>query len=210
MKKPKLNPLRLQIIAWGLSMVVCFVAFFAWAQGLRWHIVGVSTYKLFPIFGLLAFSLMWAHYVISVVRRHHHIDRDVTAQYFHITSLLVLLFICLHPGLLIFQLWRDGFGLPPGSYLHGFIAPRLEWAALLGTTSFFVFLAYELHRWFSDRSWWRFIRYGSDAAMLAILVHSLALGSNLRRGWFRYIWLFYGLIYLACLGYIYLAPKEPV
>jgi hypothetical protein len=208
MKRLKLSEQDLRFVAWGLSLVVCLVAFVAWGASLHWQLGRVSSYKLFPLFGLLAFNLMWSHYIVSVIRQHHRIDRAATAKYFSVTSFVVLLCICLHPGLLIFQLWRDGFGLPPSSYLNNYVSPDLKWAALLGSVSFLVFIAYELHRWFSSRPWWKFVGYGSDAAMLAIIVHSLALGSNLQQGWLRPVWYFYAVTYLASLTYIH--TRKPV
>jgi len=116
---------------------------------------------------------------------------------------IVLLAIVMHPGLLSWQLLRDGFGWPPGSYLNNYVAPSLKWAALLGTVSWFVFLAYELRRWFKDKGWWRYAQISSDIAMLAILLHSLTLGRQLKQGWLRDVWLFYGVTLVLSLAYIY-------
>lgn len=116
---------------------------------------------------------------------------------------MVLVAILLHPGLLIWQLWRDGFGLPPGSYLRNYVAPNMAWVALLGTISLLVFLSYELRRIFATKRWWRFVQYASDIAMLAVFYHGLRLGSNLQRGWFKWLWLAYGLTLALALIYIY-------
>jgi hypothetical protein len=111
------------------------------------------------------------------------------ADYFRITGWLVLGLICLHPGLLIYQRFRDGHGLPPGSY-ESYVAPGLGWVTLLGTASLLVFLAFEFHRRYGERRWWRYVQDASDLAMLAIIYHGLRLGSQLH-GWFYYVWWFY-------------------
>ncbi len=191
----------LVLFAWSLSVVVALLAVFAWAQELG-HIGYISIYKLFPLIGLLAFSVMWSHYIVSVVRQHYKLDKSVTQQYFDTTSWFVLAVILLHPSLLIWQLWRDGFGLPPGSY-ERYVMPGLGWVTVLGTFSLFIFLTYEFRRRFSNRPWWRFVAYATDAAMLAILYHSLRLGGTLQAGWFHWIWLFYGVTLIASLIYIY-------
>lgn len=127
-------------------------------------------------------------------------------QYFSITGWAFLLAIFLHPGLLIWQLWRDGFGLPPESYLRNYIAPGLEWAALLGSISFLIFIAYELQRWYSDRSWWKYMTYLADLATLLIFIHSVKLGGTVQNGWFQIVWIIYGVTLLLALGYLRIYP----
>jgi len=127
-------------------------------------------------------------------------------NYFNVTGWIFLAAIFLHPGLLVWQLWRDGFGLPPESYLKHYIAPGLEWAALLGTLSFLIFLSYELRRWYSGKSWWRFVVYASDIAAVAIFIHSLKLGTTLQTGWFRAVWISYGVMLIIALMYLRIYP----
>ncbi len=184
--------------AWALSLVVLILAIYVWGQSLSWQIFAVPTYQLFPVFGLVAFSLMWVHYIVSALRQYFGIDRSVTAFYFEVTSWMVLAAILLHPSLLIWQLWRDGLGLPPGSYemVYG-------WATLLGTGALFVFLAYEFRRKFGKRSWWKYMQYLSDVAMLVIVYHALRLGTQLQVHWFRSVWYFYAGTLIIALIYIY-------
>lgn len=203
-RKSSLNVTFLNTLAWGLSASVATVAFIAWGQDQRWQFSGLSTYQLFPIFGLVAFSLMWVHYIVSALRVYLKIDRSLTQQYFEITSFIVLVAIALHPGLLWWQLWRDGLGFPPGSYLEYYVEPSLKWVAVLGTVSLLVFLAYELRHWFGQKSWWRYMQYASDAAMLAVFYHGLRLGGQLQSGWFQAVWLVYGVTLLAVLLYRYI------
>ncbi len=184
-------------------MLVIIIAITVWGQGLRWQFDHLSIYQFFPVLGLIAFSTMWSHYIASVVRQLLGIERRVLHTYFEATSLIVLAAILLHPGLLWYQLWRDGFGLPPGSYLNHYVAPSLKWAAILGTISLFVFLAYELRRKYYDKHWWRYVAYASDAAMIAIFIHALNLGTNVQTGWFRVVWWGYGVSLIGALTYIY-------
>src|SRR5262249_1332982 len=105
--------------------------------------------------------------------------------------------------------FHDGFGLPPGSYEH-YVAPGLGWITLLGTASLLVFLAFELHRWFSKKPWWHFIPEAGDFAMLAIFYHGLRLGSSLtHQGWFRMVWWFYGLTLVIILLRSYYQKLQP-
>ncbi len=189
--------------AWSLSTIAVVIAITAWGQSLRWNFNHLSTYQFFPVLGLIAYGVMWSHYIAAVCRQYLKIDKSVLHKYFELTSLVVLAAIVLHPGLLWYQLWRDGFGLPPGSYLEHYVAPSLRWAAILGTLCLGVFLLYELRRKFESKSWWKYIAYLTDAAMIGILIHSLNLGTNLQRGWLRFVWYFYGVTLIASLAYIY-------
>jgi len=200
-KMNKVN--KLQILAWTLSIIVCVIAFAAWLPSLHGKFVGVSTYRLFPLFGLLAFSLMWSHYAVSGIRTYLKIPSESLGSYFELSSLAVLAVLLLHPGLLAWQLWRDGLGLPPGSYLKNYVAPSLGWVAILGIVSWFVFLTYELRRKFRVRTWWKYVQYASDAAMVAIFYHGLRLGAQLQSGWLRGVWFFYGVTFLVSICIIY-------
>lgn len=190
----------LQIAAWGTSAVAVGLAVLAWGQGYGWK--ANSTYQLFPLFGLLAFSLMWSHYFASALRLYLKQEKTVLNSYFEATSLLVLIALLLHPGLLAWQLWRDGQGMPPASELN-YVQPALKGAVIIGMISWLVFLAYELRRKFKALRWWRYVQYASDVAMLLIFTHALRLGGQLQEGWFRGVWFFYGASLLIVLLYIY-------
>lgn len=189
--------------AWGLSTAVTLLAIYVWGQSLSWHFAHLSPYQYFPVFGLVAFSIMWSHYIASAGRQLLRIDKQALQTYFEITSLVVLIAIVLHPAILWFQLWHDGFGLPPESYLTHYVLPSLRWAAVLGTVSLFIFLAYELRRFFGQKHWWPIMQYVSDLAMIAIFIHSINLGRNLQSGWYQIVWYFYGITLLLCLAYSY-------
>lgn len=184
--------LAFQLAAWAVSLGVCAVAVIAWGSSFDWHLTHLSVYQVFPLLGLLAYSLMWSHYLAGAWRELLGLNKQVLHRYFELTSLTVLVLICLHPGLLIYQRFRDGFGLPPGSY-ESYVAPGLGWVTLLGTASLLVFLAFELRRIYGTRRWWRYVADASDLAMLAIFYHALRLGSQVI-GWFRAVWWFYGAV----------------
>jgi hypothetical protein len=198
---------QLRVSAWGLSSLVVVVAFVAWGQSFRWRFTHLSSYQLFPVFGLLAFSLMWSHYIAAVLRMYLQFDKAVLHRYFEVTSLAVLALILAHPGLLAWQLWRDGLGLPPGSEL--LYGGTMRGAVLLGMIAWLVFLAYEFRRKFENRPWWQIVSIATDAAMVLIFIHSLRLGSQLQAGWFRTLWYFYGVTLAASLVYIYAKKFQP-
>src|SRR5205823_845458 len=101
---------NLQVAAWSISSVAVVLAIAAWGQYVHWHIFGTSTYLLFPVFGLIAFSILWSQYITLALRRYYELGKVSLTTYFRVTGYIVLLAILLHPGLLIWQLWRDGLG----------------------------------------------------------------------------------------------------
>jgi hypothetical protein len=115
---------------------------------------------------------------------------------------VILTAILLHPGLLIAQRYRDGYGLPPGSY-ESYVAPMQKWIVILGSLSLLMFLAYELKRWYGQKTWWKYIVALNDVAILAIFYHGLQLGQDLGHTWYRGVWYFYGLTLVAVLLYKY-------
>lgn len=75
--------------------------------------------------------------------------------------------------------------------------------------SLFIFLTYELRRWFDKKSWWKFVQYASDVAIVLIYIHSLNVGSLLQAGWLKTVWIFYGITLAASLGYMYYRKFQP-
>jgi hypothetical protein len=189
-------------VAWTLSGLVSLLAIVRWGSSYGWHLGNLSSYQLFPLLGLLGFSIMWSHYVMGLTKRLLFSEAKLDS-YFRWTGYLVLVAIVLHPGILIYQRFRDGYGLPPGSY-ETYVAPGMAWLTLLGSICFLVFIAFELHRWFGKKSWWKYVIYAGDAAMVGIFYHGLKLGQQLQgSGWYQTLWWFYGLSLILVLAYNY-------
>jgi hypothetical protein len=183
--------------AWALSTLTVILSILAWGSTLDWQL-SFNAYLLFPVLGLSAYGIMWSHYVVGAARDLLKLGKDSLKPYYRTTGYIVLVLICLHPGLLIYQRFRDGYGLPPHSY-ETYVAPGLGWITLLGSASLLVFLAFELYRVYGERSWWHYVTEAGDLAMVAIFYHGLRLGTQLQYGWFRYVWWFYGITLIAVL-----------
>jgi hypothetical protein len=183
-------------IAWTLSVVTATLAILTWYQHLPSSLEHLSIYNIFPVFGLIAFSLMWCHYIVGALRKYYDVDRKVTAVYFKITAAIVLVAILLHPGLLTWQLWRDQIGLPVD-----YVAPDFRLYVIIGEIAWVAFLAFELHRFYRQRSWWHYVQRASDVAMILILIHAFNLGTSLVSGWFKILWIFYGLTLITAITY---------
>ncbi len=199
---------HLLLVAWGTSAMTAALSVIVWGQSFAWDFSAVSTYLLFPLLGLIAFGLMWSHYVTAALRVYSKLDKQVTKSYFNATSAAVLGAILLHPGLLAYQLWRDGMGLPPGSELN-YLPDSKDFYILIAMFSLFVFLAYELRHWFQEKSWWKYMQVLSDFAIILIYIHGLNVGSQLQQGWFQIVWYLYGLTLAAAMTYMYLQKGSP-
>jgi hypothetical protein len=191
---------RLQVTSWLLGLIVTLAVFTVWSQ-VRLTGQVLTAYDLFPLLGLVAFSLMWTHYVTDALRRYLKQDRSVLEQYFKISSGVVLVLILLHPGIFLVKLWLDGLGLPPFSYFQVYGGIMQRAALVLGTLSLLVFLTYELYRWFRQAPWWKYVGYANILAMGAIFYHGLTLGDELSLTWFRVVWFFYGVTFVCAVIY---------
>lgn len=199
------NKTTLRVCSWGLGLFVVALATVVWA-GERLDGGSLTTYDVFPLLGLAAFSLMWTHYVLGSLRRLLGVSAKENKLYSAISSYLVLAFILLHPGLLIFQLYKDGFGLPPQSYLEVYGA--MKFAIGLGSISLLIFLLFELKRRFQKKSWWKYIDWAQVVAMTMIFYHGLSLGRELSVSWYKAVWYAYGVSLIAAVVYNYWYDKR--
>lgn len=175
----------------ALTTLIVGIGFLAWFQELPDE---MNKYTLFPLLGLMAFSLMWMHYVGGSLKRYLGLadDKKLLSRYFRITSLVVLALILLHPGLLSIGLFQDGYGLPPVGAWEAYSTTVARIGLLLGSVSLTAFLLFELGRWFRQKKWWKYIEHASAVAMTFIFMHALILGGDLVLGWFRFVWIIIG------------------
>jgi hypothetical protein len=201
MTKPTIHHFNVGL--WSLGVVVSALATGAWSATRLSGGNELTPYSFFPVLGLLAFSLMWTHYIGGTLRAYWGLPKSSTQTYFTYTGWAVLLLILSHPGIFWIALYSDGLGLPPVSYLSVYTDSILRIALLLGTFSLASFLVFELHRTFSRTAWWKYVEYANIAAMFAIFYHALTLGGELGVSWYRYTWYFYGLTLAVAISYSY-------
>ena len=61
--------------AWGLVALTTFFAVLVWQQSFVGP-VRLTGYTVFPLLGLIAFSLMWTHYIVGTLRRTAGVSKD--------------------------------------------------------------------------------------------------------------------------------------
>jgi len=186
--------------SWSLLILSLVLPVVAWGSGLSWNPGSLTLYQWFPLFGLIAWMVMWTHYVSGVFR-----IRDTrlksTAAYSRLSAWLVLATLLLHPGLLAYQLWQNGAGLPPDSY-SSYVGEPLKLAVIFGTISLIIFLSFEVFNRLKEKSymqkWWPAVSISQSFAMTFVFIHALRLGTDLVSGWFLWVWIAYGVILLPC------------
>ncbi|HXH04879.1 MAG TPA: hypothetical protein VNI82_00435 [Candidatus Nitrosotenuis sp.] len=198
---------QLSYTIWSLGALVTIIGLLAWSQRLGGEF---TLYTFFPLLGILAFSLMWTHYISGTLRRISNQKMSALRTYFQVTSGIVLVLILLHPGLFYLQLFLDGLGVPPASYMQAYPDIAARTAILIGTLSLIVFLSFEFHRKFGSRSWWKYVDYANIAAMFGIFYHALTLGGDLMQGWFRIVWFLYGILLVGAIVFNHLHDRKNI
>jgi hypothetical protein len=131
---------------------------------------------------------MTTHFMLYAYSLSAKTIPSVNKTYSRISGSIVLFCLLAHPGLLIWQLWRDGFGLPPQSYT-AFVAESALFAVYFGTIALVGFLLYEVASHNKKiRAYWSWIIGIQIAAMILALIHANNLGILTERGWFMYFW----------------------
>ena len=191
---------------WVLGVFVVVTSLAAWANNRQPGEDGLTIYDVFPLFGLIAFGLMWTHFVMGALRRYANVEAPKASPYKTVSMGLVLGLIVLHPGLLWLGLYNDGYGLPPQSHALAYQDQVLFVA--LGTLGLTIFLAFELKRWFVSRKWWKYVEYAQILGMAAIFFHAVELGNELQQDWFMLLWWFYGITLAISIVYSRLIYKK--
>lgn len=120
------------------------------------------------------------------------------------SSVFVLLLILLHPLLLSFYSISNNLGGPPDAY-YNYVSSSNAIFITYGILALTIFLLYDIARWLRSKPWveknWLIVDAVDDVAFIIVFVHGLAIGQHLQSGWFRYVWLFYGVSALIFIGY---------
>jgi len=194
-----------------LSTVASLLAVIAWLSARHIGMANITVYDVFPLFGLIAFTLMWAQIVGSAAMKLYGRKTKQNKRVMSIISGLILSLIVLHPLTLWVALFLDGAGLPPASYISAYGVSGVAVTALLfGTVSLIIFLSYELHRWFSNKPWWRYVLWLQTVALFLIFCHALVLGREAGHSWFTVLWVIYGVTLVAAILYNYIHTKRRV
>ncbi len=183
----------------SLTIIVLALPVFAWGQSFTWQFGHLTPWGLFPVFGLLAFSIMWlqmAALALGPWLKRYDIPTD---DFFAWSGLAFLLFILLHPLVLALAQWQIKAGLPPQS-LYAYEPSELQIFITYGLLAWIVFLVTEVALRLKDipivqRSL-AVLQYINYIAFYLVFWHSLHLGSHVQAGYLHWIWWGYALTHL--------------
>jgi|SRR3989344_433311 len=177
-------------------LAVCYPLWVRFSS-INWALDSTLLPNLFPVFGLVTFTLLWLHAISGVfepwLRRQIDFDRFV-----HITSIIILIGIILHPLLLLIQVGFN-FGIIFLTYGAKYI-----WFAIVG---WLLLITYDLGKYLNQYNFfvrhWNKILIISTLGFLLTFFHSLNLGSDLQSGPLRIVWIFYGVTAIMATIYTY-------
>jgi hypothetical protein len=157
--------------------------------------------NLFPVFGLMAASLLWIHSISGVfenwLRKYINFDLFIS-----VTATIIFVCIVLHPLLLFIDI---NFNLPmllKSVYIQ------------LGLIAWLLLITYDIGKFLKKTGYaffakhWTSILIISNIGFLITFIHSLALGGDLRSGGPRMVWIFYGIT--ATLSIVYTYAVRPL
>lgn len=146
--------------------------------------------KLFPLVGLLAFSLLWVQLLVGTNRQYLRQVYPWMMRFHRWQGGFVLLFALLHPTLLL-------IGVGTAHYLaRDFVAPNLVVWVWVGYLQLLLLVCTAgsalLLRvpWLRTR--WRTVHYANYGVFVLVWSHSWFLGSDVRTTDLRYLWTFFG------------------
>ncbi|MDP2705523.1 MAG: hypothetical protein U1D31_03580 [Patescibacteria group bacterium] len=188
------------------ALAAVFYPIFVWFgnSDLSWNKTVV--FEIFPVLGLIAFSIMWLHIVGGPFREKLEQYFDYK-KFMTISSIVVLICIVLHPLLIYVGFWLigvkgSGFTYAPGDKQY------LVWFAIV---AWLIFVAYDILKKFKNTDFfvrhWYIVKLIATLGFFLILFHSLGLGGDLRTGSLRYVWIFYGIT--AAIAAIYTYGIQP-
>lgn len=166
-------------------------------SGVSWALDSTLLSNLFPLFGIIAFVIMWLHVVGSAfdVLLKKYIDFK---KFVENTTIIVLISIILHPLLLLILV---GFNF---SDIFYYGEAKYIWLAIVG---WILLISYDIGRALKKFDFifknWKKIEFFSTIGFLLTFFHSIGLGSDLQSGPLRILWIFYGVTAIIATIYNY-------
>lgn len=169
------------IVTSALNIFVVLAAVVAWLQSTdgNYTLLNISS-----LLAVLAFGLMWVHYVSDAVAPLKEGDSP-DVQYW-VSRGAVLIAILAHPVLVNWYLLDEGYGFPPGSYeslLSGF-----AWVVVLGWIALAAFLLFEVRKHKLVARYERQIFHFNILAMFLVIIHGFMIGLVMMNTWYVWVW----------------------
>ncbi len=169
---------RHTLVAGILNVSTVGLALAAWLGSIG---SSVSALEAASLLGVVAFSLMWVHYVADIIAPRPEGAKDI--QYI-VSRYAVLVAILAHPFLVNYYLVTNNFGFPPSSYEA--LLDDLAIVVLLGWIALTAFLLFELRS--KLQRFDRQIFHANIVAMFLVLIHGFLIGMVIMHSWYVWVW----------------------
>jgi len=166
-------------------------------SGRYWTLGPELLSNIFPLLGILAFTLLWLHTISGVFEPwlRKLFDFDLFVQ---VTSIIIFVSFVLHPFLLL--IYSDF------SFTKVFSYADLYYIRL-GIIGFLLLITYDIGKFLKKYDFfvrnWDTILVVSTVGFLFTFPHSLVIGSDLQSGTLRVVWIFYGVTAILSTIYTY-------
>ena len=184
-----------------LFSFVLLIPIYFWGVSFAWNFSTVSLYLLFPLLGLLAFSIMWVQVVVSAFEKWFSSRIDI-GKFWACSGIIVLILFIAHPLLALI----GQYGYTQSWNPFNLVSESEMVFIVLALIAFATFIVFEVTlRWKNSiiqkiKPW---IENGSLVGIILVWVHSLNIGSHTRLGFMRYLWWFYGITAMLMIGFIF-------
>ena len=184
-----------------IAVVSVFYPLSVWFNSSLLKFGQFNLFDLFPAFGLLAFSVMWLHVVGGAFRVY--LEKYINFERFvYWSSIVVLISLILHPGLLFLALYMSGGGSP-----YDFVPDGKEYLITIAIVAWVIFIGYDILKFFRKRGvlikHWEVIKLISTLALFLGFFHSIGIGRDLQTNPLRSVWIFYGITATIATVYTY-------
>jgi predicted ferric reductase len=190
---------KFNLLSWGLFVMAIFLPSLAYIQNNSGNL-NLSAIRLFPVLGVMAWLIMWSHYLLGAIRLHTGLKKSSLYKVF--SEVAVFLLILLHPFLLAAGQYDLTQTIPPTSFFDYVGGGKLKLAVAVGTLALLIFISYDVFTRLKRLQFvaknWVIISYLQIVAMSLIFFHGLRLGQHLQTGWLKIIWVLCGLVFWPC------------
>lgn len=182
-------------LVYPLQLVFLLPVIWYWYDQRGGTLDNLDVFAIFPLLGLVAFTMMWWHLMVAWMKRVWP-DAYNYSSYYKITGNIVLVLILLHPILLFSKMAA-----------YDYVAPDNKVFVNFGLLALVIFLVYEVIERLKSSSFVKnnqaYIAAANRIGFILVFFHGLQLGQHLQTGWLRGLWIFYGLSSLAYFVYAY-------
>ena len=189
-----------------LFWLIVLLPVYFWGDSFAWDLSRLNLYLLFPLLGMLAFSIMWTQVVVGTFKEKF----GNVNKFFSRTGVAVFLLFFFHPVLAIVAQFKS-VGLLPLQSLFDLVGPVQKKFLILGMIAFTIFILYEVVLRVAAlkriRKLNKFFEIASEFGVILVFIHSINLGSHLQEGFLKYVWWFYGITAILMIGWKHFGKK---